>query len=57
MKTILLPMVGYVIHPQYGINFLFSNNCICHIDTITNLNAYPYTSNAPVNTGSSGGIK
>lgn len=56
MKTVLLPMIGYGINPQNGIAFLFPA-LICHIDTITNLNAYPYTSNAPVNTGSGGGIK
>jgi len=56
MKTVLLPMVGYTIHPQYGIYFLFSNNWDCYTLN-TNLNTYPNASDAPVNTGSSGGVK
>lgn len=55
MKTILIPMLGYVIDPQDGIVFLFPNDY--HIDTIINLNAYPVASDMPVNTGSSGGVK
>lgn len=57
MKTILLPMIGYTIHPQYGINFSFPNSWHCYTDTVTNLNIYPYTPIVPVNTGGSGGVK
>lgn len=57
MKTILLPMLGYVIEPQNGIGFLFPNRWYCRIDTITSLNLYPYALNTPVKTGGSGGGK
>lgn len=56
MKTILLPMIGYTIHPQYWINFLFSNSWECYTIN-TNLNTYPVASDIPVNTGGSGGVK